>query len=200
MAGEEYYVPQVDGDSIESVRDSINESLSELNTILRTIETRQAQIAGERGFTPKFSNHVNMQGYRVTNAGRSRRPEDLVTRRELQDQGLYQPNPGRALVAKMPIVAQGGVFIPRGAGGGGRSDAVPTAGELTTAVDQLQSQVNIAAGDIVALTDTLETLEGLAFRSTEVFEFLLDEVRVMRTQLEQVTGEEFSRADVKELE
>ena len=75
----------------------LNIRLRQLNRLVGEVETLQNTIQGINDASPKFSNDVDLQNHRMLNALRSKGPDQYVTRRELQELGIYNPNPARLL-------------------------------------------------------------------------------------------------------
>lgn len=89
----------------------INARYDDLNLILGELEQLELELKGISGYTPKYSNSVDMQGMRVTNAGVSVNDNDYITRKEARAFGLYSR--GNQLVSRRLIMANGGIQVPR---------------------------------------------------------------------------------------
>ena len=87
-----------------------------LNRVFEDIERIESRVTGQEGNTATIHSVLDMQGQRVTNAARSAGPDDYVTRRELQELGIYNPNPGRSLQVKQlnvqTTLTLGGQVVP----------------------------------------------------------------------------------------
>lgn len=68
----------------------VNFRIDELNRALHEVELEISKIEGLDNNTPTFYHDVNLQGlYRIKNVMRSKDPQDVVTRRELEELGLF---------------------------------------------------------------------------------------------------------------
>lgn len=69
---------------------AVNWRIDEFNRALHEVELEVSKIEGYDSNTPQFFNDVSLQGlYRIKNVMRSKDPQDVVTRRELQELGLF---------------------------------------------------------------------------------------------------------------
>lgn len=69
---------------------AVNWRIDEFNRALHEVELEVSKIEGYDNNTPTFFNDVSLQGlYRIKNVVRSKDPQDVVTRRELQELGLF---------------------------------------------------------------------------------------------------------------
>ncbi len=82
---------------VATVTRELNIRLRQLNRLVGEVEVLQNTVQGLNEATPKFSNDIDLQNHRVLNALRSKGPDQYVTRRELQELGIYNPNPARLL-------------------------------------------------------------------------------------------------------
>ena len=97
MAETRFFIPRLPAGN-NNILDLINNLLiPNLNKALQEVELVENRATGQGGNTAKISSNLDMSGQRVTNAHRSEAPDDCVTRRELQELGIYNPNPGRDL-------------------------------------------------------------------------------------------------------
>lgn len=88
------------------------ELFTELNRTFAGIAEALARLEGLDGFTPTFAANVDLGGHRVTNVGRSRGPDDVPTRSELVEQGLFRQTEDDVHTAVGLIDAKGGVRVP----------------------------------------------------------------------------------------
>jgi hypothetical protein len=84
----------------------------QLNRHLRSIADMLAQITGSDGTTVKWNTLHDHGGERITGVGRSRVDTDAVNRRDLQDYSAFSPV-GDVAVASRPLVAEGGIRVPK---------------------------------------------------------------------------------------
>ena len=89
----------------------LNNKIEEINTSFSSLDLMESSIRGEDDFTPEFSNHVDMNGKRITNASPSQRDTDYVTRGELRKNGLYADHTGR-IRTQRTIESRSGVITP----------------------------------------------------------------------------------------
>jgi hypothetical protein len=62
----------------------VNFRIDEFNRALYEVELEIAKLEGLNDYEPTFHNHMNMQNLRIKNVARSREPQDVVTRSELE--------------------------------------------------------------------------------------------------------------------
>lgn len=150
--------------SLQTLREEVDQRIRDLNVILEDVSYKLNQIRGLSSLTPEFFNHLDVGGKRVTNGSRSQKPTDFVIRKELEDAGIFNPNPARTLDVKRPIKADGGISI------GG--SLVLTEEEITNLIIDLLGE-NVAViqdGEVIDLQDydgTTGTTQGtLIFGAT----------------------------------
>lgn len=107
-------IERVPADMTEAV-DFINQRIDEINAVLSEIAVAESVTRGQDGFQPAFSNDIDMGRKRVTNAERSKRPRDVVTRVELEELGLFTSE--GVVVFGGEVVFAGGVSSTGGSGG-----------------------------------------------------------------------------------
>lgn len=136
------------------LRQMFNDRIAALNEILQRLEGDVADIRGEDDREPVIRNTLDMNGHRITGGKRSRRPEDFVIRRELEEAGIFNASPGRALSISRKLNASGGISTSPGSGPG---DAVT--------LEQVESLIDSGIGASVATIKDgneidLEDLDG----------------------------------------
>ena len=126
-------IPTITGpvDNVEEVVDNINMVIDEINRALQEIELAQSKLEGTDNHTPTFQSAPNLNNFRVTNVARSRDPQDVVTRRELEEIGILGSR-RNGLSLSGDITVDGNVFITGPTEGG--SNAVPTITQVSTLI------------------------------------------------------------------
>lgn len=69
--------------------EQINERIDALNNVLAEIALAEARTRGEEGLVPGFGASITLNGNRITDVDRSRDPNDVVTRIELEERGIF---------------------------------------------------------------------------------------------------------------
>ena len=141
MAGRYDRLPaiQVVGEvTAQSLLEALNPILAEINSVLSELSTAEAETRGDDGRTPQFRANIDMDGNRITNASRSRDPEDGVIRQELMDLGLLGDPTGISLnnVTLGPNVSVPGV--------GGGSNEIANASGVAEAIAALEGTIPVA--------------------------------------------------------
>lgn len=75
---------------LEMLRQLVNFRIDEFNRALHDVELEISKLEGYDNQTPTFHHDMSLQGlYRIKNVMRSKDPQDVVTRRELEELGLF---------------------------------------------------------------------------------------------------------------
>jgi len=109
----------LEGASVDELITEVNEKIVEINEALSYLELLESKLRGEDGNLVTFSNNIDMQGHRITNTSRSNGQDDVITRREIIERGLFQSQPGKPIFTDTSIVLTGGatITIPPATGG-----------------------------------------------------------------------------------
>jgi hypothetical protein len=110
----------------------VNFRIDEFNRALYEVELEIAKLEGLNDYEPTFHNHMNMQNLRIKNVARSREPQDVVTRRELEEIGLFG-NLEDAIRLTVDLIVDGDLIVTGGSGGG---SSVVTNDDLEETVDE----------------------------------------------------------------
>lgn len=102
---------------INEVVDLVNARIDELNRVFTELEVAQEQSKGERSFVPKFQNNLDINQFRLKNVARSRDPQDVVTRRELEEIGILGSRAGGILLSG-DLTVDGTITMTGGSAGG----------------------------------------------------------------------------------
>lgn len=109
----------------------VNRQIDSINHSLQDIELELAKLAGFDGRQPTFYNDINMQNLQVTNVRRSKDPQDVVTRRELEELGILG-GLDEAMRLTVDVIIEGDLSV---LGGGGGGSSVVTTDDLDDVVD-----------------------------------------------------------------
>lgn len=103
---------------IGMVVESINYRIDEINRVLQELELDQAKQKGDDSNVPKLNNNLDLQNFKLLNVARSRNPQDVVTRRELEEIGILGSR-SNSIELTGDLTVNGTVTVngPQGAGG-----------------------------------------------------------------------------------
>ena len=133
----------LEGASVDELITEVNEKIVEINEALSYLELLESKLRGEDGNLVTFSNNIDMQGNRITNAARSNGQDDAITRREIIERGFFQTQPGKAVTSDKSIVLTGGatITIPPATSGNQAVTLAQVLALINTAVEQAAGQV-----------------------------------------------------------
>lgn len=138
-------------DDLNMAIESINFRIDEINRIFQEVELEQAKTSGNDSNIPKFNNNLNLQNNKITNVGRSSDPQDVVTRKELEEIGILGSRTGQIQISG-DLAVDGTVTVL--GGGTGSAEVTTNYGVesfISTALDE-----NVAtskSGDIIVEED-----------------------------------------------
>lgn len=127
--------------------DEVNARIDELNRTLYEIELEHAKQIGVDNNVPEYQNNLDLNDFRITNVGRSREAQDVVTRRELEEIGILGSRSG-GLTLSGDVTIDGTLTLLGGGGGGAE---VPTSGDVINIINN-EIETNVAtsnSGDVV---------------------------------------------------
>lgn len=110
----------------------INERLEEINRVLAEIALSESRTRGDDGLTPTFNANIDLSRKRVTNVAKSEHPNDVVTRQELIELGLYSSD-GRINFTR-PVLFSSEARFGDNPGGGNSLITEETVIEIVTAL------------------------------------------------------------------
>lgn len=119
---------------LAELTDAINRLVQQINDVFTEMAVADSQYRGRDGYRPTFENRINAGGFRISNAVRSRNPDDVVIREELEEIGLLG-NPDGISISK-PVNFTGGVTSTPSQGGGGSDLAT-----ITDVIDQVTALI-----------------------------------------------------------
>lgn len=117
---------------LQMLIDLVNKRIDEVNRAFLDVELTQAKLEGHDTNNPKFFNDLQLQNHRITGVGRSREPQDVVTRRELEELGILG-NRGDGVHITGDLVVDGTITV---LGGGDGADEVTTNDDVDDAIDE----------------------------------------------------------------
>lgn len=110
--------------------DAFNSRIDEFNRVLQELELEHAKSRGDDGNTPFFNSALSLKGYRINNVGRSKDPQDVVTRRELEEVGILGSRAG-GITLTGDLTVDGTITVDGPTGGGSE---VTTGSDVDSAI------------------------------------------------------------------
>jgi len=138
--------------------DSVNSRIDEINRVLQELEVEHSKAEGKDANMPKFFNNLNLQNHKLVNVARSKDPQDVVTRRELEELGLLG-NRADGIKLSQSLTVDGSVTVTNSGGGGG-AELATNSSVFTTVTNIIGETVATSVSGTVITTEDIAGTNG----------------------------------------